>query len=412
MTLNIWLICQYAGSPTMGMNYRPYYFAREFIALGHRVTVVSGSYSHQFQRLPELSSTYTKAEVDGVPYLWIRTPRYASSSDPKRALSWAVFAARLATLPRRGLDKPDVIIVSSPAPYPIFPAARLAKRYGAALVFEERDLWPLSLIELGGYAPSHPVIRLTQAAEDFALRHADLVVVPLPNAFEHFRTRGLKAERFLHISNGVEESAALLSVAGASADQPADRPFTALYAGSFHARNSAMVFIQAARLLAERGSAVRICFIGKDGGGLAAMKAAAQGLGNVEFLEAVPRTAMARVLATVDVCLAATRASGLYRFGISLTKLFDYMAAAKPVVLSTNASGDLVSAHGFGLTVPPEDPVAVARALDCLASMPRAELTAMGDKGRKELLASYTYGHLALKYAKALERAVAERRRC
>lgn len=395
----------------MGMNYRPYYFAREFMALGHKVTVVSGSYSHQFQRLPEISSTYTKAEVDGVPYLWIRTPRYASSSDPKRVLSWAVFTARLATLPRRGLDRPDVIIVSSPVPYPIFPAARLAKRYGAALVFEERDLWPLSLIELGGYAPSHPVIRLTQAAEDFAMRRADLVVSPLPNAFEHLGSRGLQAERFLHISNGVEELAASLPSVAAEEERAEDRSFTALYAGSFHARNSAMVLIQAARLLAERGSEARIRFIGKDGGGLAAMKDAARGLGNVEFLDPVPRTAMARVLATADVCLAATRASALYRYGISLTKIFDYMAAAKPVVLSTNASGDLVSAHGFGFTVPPEDPEAVARALVRLASMPRAELTAMGARGREVLLASYTYGRLALKYAQALELAVAERRR-
>lgn len=421
--MNIWIVCPYAGSPRYGMNYRPYYFGREFARAGHRVVVVSGSYSHQFVRLPEVRGTYTREPIDGMEYVWIKVPRYRSSGDPARTAGWALFCARLGGAARLGLPRPDVIIVSSPVPYPIVPAARLARRFRARLVFDVRDLWPLSLTALGGYSTRHPFVRLTQWVEDFAYRKADLVVSALPNALEHMAGRGLSPDRFLWVSNGVDpedaESASDagsgpdagpaadsegVSSAGAIPEPPRGGGFHVCYAGSFHERNVALVFVEAAALLKKRGIDVRFHFLGKDGGGKAVLLARARELGadNVVFHEPVPRTAMQSFLARMDAGLAATKAGPLYRYGIALTKQFDYMLAAKPIVLSSGALDDLVSRTGCGLVVPPENPEAAAEAIEALYLMEPAGREAMGRRGREALLAEFTYPKLAARFLEGI----------
>ena len=161
------------------MNYRQFYFAREFVRAGHEVLIVSSSFSHQFLMQPETTGTYTAETIEGIEYVWIRCPSFDGSADPKRLLNWLVFTLRLGGIPRFTRQRPDVIIVSSPIPYPILPAARMARRLGAKLAFEVRDIWPLSLMELGSHPERHPFIRFTQWVEDFAYRKSDLVVSAL-----------------------------------------------------------------------------------------------------------------------------------------------------------------------------------------------------------------------------------------
>jgi glycosyltransferase involved in cell wall biosynthesis len=146
--------------------------------------------------------------------------------------------------------------------------------------------------------------------------------------------------------------------------------------------------------------------IGKDSGGLHLLKeeAAALGAGNIEFREPVPRTEMPKVLAEMDLCVATTKYSPLYRFGLSLTKLADYTMAGKPVILSSNAQGDIVSSSGCGMVVPPENPQALAEAIAAMAAKDPAELKEMGERGRREFFASYTLPALAARYLEALDR--------
>jgi glycosyltransferase involved in cell wall biosynthesis len=417
------------------MNYRQFYFAREFVRAGHEVLIVSSSYSHQFLVQPQTKGIYTKQKLEGVDYIWIKCPSFNGSADPKRILNWLVFTASLYGIPRQAAAKPDAIIVSSPIPYPIVPAAWMARRLGARLIFEVRDLWPLSLIDLGSYSEKNPFIRVTQWVEDFAYRRANLVVSALPKAYEHMKTRGLSSQKFTWISNGVDPDDLLPQQNGdlekkeragteetvaegggqrrearveskASADN-ARKQFKVCYAGSFHARAVALSLVEAAALLRNDRPNIRFILIGKDSGGLSILKdrAAALGVDTIDFRDPVPRTAMQGVLAEMDLCVGMTKSSPLYRFGISLTKLFDYMLAAKPIILSSNASGDIVSESGCGVKVPAEDAQALAEAIRKMADMNPLRLSQMGDSGRRTLLASFTYPRLAARYLEAIREA-------
>jgi glycosyltransferase involved in cell wall biosynthesis len=153
MNKNILIINEYAGSPSYGMTFRHYYLAKEFIKKNYNTTIVSASYSHFLKKYPDIKNkNYLKENVDGVPFLWVKVMKYSKSFDKKRALKWLDFTAKLFFIDKYIDKKPDVIICSTTELFAIIPAYYLAKKYKAKLVFEVRDIWPLTLIKIGGFS--------------------------------------------------------------------------------------------------------------------------------------------------------------------------------------------------------------------------------------------------------------------
>lgn len=199
MNKTIWIINEYAGSPYHGMSYRHYYLAREMAKQGAKPVIVSASYSHLLNKLPDQQEEL----IDGIQYRWLKVPRYSESQSKWRVLKWLVFSFKLLFLPFFRLPAPDYIIVSPTALFPVLPAFFLAKKFKAKLIFEVRDIWPLTLIEIGGYRPSHPFIRLMSWMERFALEKSDLIVSNLQNYGSHIRSLGIDRD-FVWISNGID----------------------------------------------------------------------------------------------------------------------------------------------------------------------------------------------------------------
>jgi glycosyltransferase involved in cell wall biosynthesis len=100
----------------------------------------------------------------------------------------------------------------------------------------------------------------------------------------------------------------------------------------------------------------------------------------------------------MDIAFIGWNRSPLYRFGVSPNKLFDYMMAGRPVVHAIDAGNDLVSESGCGVSVPPENPQAIANAILCLFKMSQKERKAMGQNGREYVKTHHDYSVLAKKF--------------
>ena len=126
--MNILLMNHYAGSTEMGMEFRPYYFAREWIKMGHQVTILAGDYSHLRIKNPEVKKDFQKQMIDGIRYYWVRTGRYEGNG-VKRALTMFRFVYKLWSNKRRIVKslKPDVVITSSTYPLDTFAGQRIAR---------------------------------------------------------------------------------------------------------------------------------------------------------------------------------------------------------------------------------------------------------------------------------------------
>lgn len=405
--MHIVTLNHYAGSPQHGMEHRPYHLAHAWVRAGHSATVVAGTFSHLRVRNPDVGGNVVEEWIDGVRYLWVRTPRY-SGNGGRRVLSMAAYVAQVFRLvPSLARSRPDAVVASSTYPLDIYPARRLARVSGARLVFEVHDLWPLSPMELGGYSPRHPFIAAMQRAEDAAYASADRVVSLLPGTLPHMVSRGMDPAKFAWIPNGLDfdESAAVAPLPDAhrNAAERARRAGRLVvgYAGSHGLSNALDVLLDAAAHLTD--VPVTFLLVG-DGPEKPALqrRAAELRLSNVEFLPPIARRAVPAFLQAVDVAYLGWNRSPLYRFGIAPNKLLDYMAAARPVLHGVDAYNDPVRDAGCGLSVPPGDPEAVARAVREFVQMPPAMREALGSAGEMYVRANHDYRTLAARFIEVM----------
>ncbi|WP_431855829.1 glycosyltransferase family 4 protein [Azospirillum sp.] len=405
--MNILLINHYAGSDRLGMEYRPFYLAREWVAAGHRVTIVGASHSHLRARQPEVTHDLATDVEEGVRYRWLRTAPYAGNG-MGRVANMATFVSKLwAYAPRLAREeRPDVVICSSTYPLDIYPGARIARRAGARLVFELHDLWPLTPMMLGGYSPKHPFIRAMQAAEDYACRNVDTLVSILPHARDYLVGRGLDPAKFVHVPNGIPVAAFLNAEPGPLPEPLAARiaaerargHFLVGYAGGINPSNPVETILEAAIRLKDKP----ISFIFVGGGAAEAAfreRIAAAALPNFHHMGVIPKALVQSFLAEMDVLTMPWKRNPIYKYGVSPNKMFDYMLAGRPIVQSCGASNDLVAEGRCGFTVPPEDAQAFADALLRLSEMTPEERADLGGNGRRFVLENHDYRVLAARFA-------------
>ncbi len=394
------------------MEYRPYYFAREWVRLGHKVQIVASAQSHVRARQPHLTDLSRLDEtIDGIGYAWFKAPDY-SGNGIKRVWNMFSFISRLY---REGsmlvqFCKPDVVIASSTYPMDIWPAQRIAKMSGAKLVFEVHDLWPLSPIELGGISKCHPFIIMVQAAEDYAYRHADVVISMLPNVREYMESRGMASHKLHIVPNGVdpdEWQADSPDLQGKAKEiLPAIRAqglHIIGYAGTHGVANALDTFLDAAKLMRAKN----VDFVLGGGGPNKAdlqQRALNDRLKNVWFIDPVNKPQIPSLLQWFDIAYIGWRRQPLYRFGIAPNKLMDYMMAGRPVLHAVEAGNDPVSEAGCGLTVKPEDPEAIAHGICSLLGFDETERKVMGERGRAYVIKNHSYPVLAKKFLAACDR--------
>jgi glycosyltransferase involved in cell wall biosynthesis len=303
-----------------------------------------------------------------------------------------------------GLRVKDVDVVWGTSP-PIFQgltAWAVARLKGIPWLFEVRDLWPRFAIAVGVLRNPF-LIRISLWLERFLYRRADRVMVNSPGYAAHVREHG--GGQVYLVPNSADP--AMFNPADEGADfrkrHGLDGHFVLLYAGAHGMSNDLGVVLEAARLLAQQAPRVRVVLLG-DGKEKPALekKAADLGLGNILFLPPVPKNEMAQALAGADACLAILKAVEEYKTTYP-NKVFDYMAAGRPVVLAIDGViREVVEAAGCGIFSPPGDPAALARAVTTLSADP-AGSRKMGLAGRKYLEEHFSRDKMAADLLEILE---------
>jgi len=405
--MDIVFVAHFAGSPRHGMVYGHYYLAREWIRTGHRVTIVSASYAHTRHHQPETHGSITEEYLDGIRYLWVRTPPYSPAGRIGRVCNilWFVAETLLRALP---IARADLVICSSHYPLAIHPARRLARRLKARLVFEVRDLWPLTLIELGGAGARNPLIRAMQWSEKYAYRHAEHVVSVLGNAREYVIGKGMAPAKFLFVPNGIalnEEAnrEPLPQSHRARLDDLRERgAFLIGYAGRIGLANALYSLIDAVAQCHDP----RVCaVILGEGPHAHELEAQAARLGISErtiFLEPVPKAQVHDFLQRMDILYIGLQRKSLFRFGVSPTKLNDYMLAARPIVHAIDTQGDMVVESGAGLSCRAEDSANICSAILKLKAMSAEERASIGRRGLHWIVENRNYEILAARFLQGI----------
>ena len=406
--MNILLINHYASSPIMGMEYRPYYLAQEWINNGHNVTILCADFSHLRTNNPKFEKDFHKENTDGINYVWVKTSKYKGNGFSRiKNIFQFVFKTFFNAKKITKKYKPDVVIASSTYPSDNYVAKKIAKLSSAKYIFEVHDLWPLSPMELGNMSKYHPFIMLMQHGENFAYKHADAVVSMLPKTKEHMQQHGLDLKKWNYIPNGVviEDWSKNIEIPDKYKQKfenlKNENKTIIGYAGGHALSNSLNTMIEAARLLKNNDNYAFVLV----GNGIEKEKLVlqAKNLQNVFFLDAVKKDEVPSLLSYFDYGIIGSIDSSLYRFGVSPNKLFDYMMASIPVIQHIKAGNDIIKEAQAGISIESNNPPAIVDAIIKLSNMPKDKLEKLGKNGQDFVLKNHDYKILSKKFIQVIE---------
>ncbi len=359
---------------------RHYEFARFLAQHGHKVTVIASPVSYITGMPSPATGASTKPDqlMNGVGIL--RAPVYTAHHKSFMHRMVAFFPFMVSSF-WRGLrvERVDVVWGTSPPIFQAVTAWALARLKRARFLLEVRDLWPQFAVAVG--VLRNPVlIRMSEWLERFLYHRADRVMVNSPGFIGHVKARGARDVEL--VPNGADpvmfdpaSDGSAFRVANGITDQ-----YVAMYAGAHGMSNDLNVILDAAALLEPRK--IKIVLVG-DGKEKPALERRAQELrlDNVRFAAPVAKSEMPAALAAADACIAILKPLDEYKTTYP-NKVFDYMAAGRPVILAIDGMiRQVVEGAGCGIFVEPGDARQMADAICTLADDP-AKSREMGRNGR------------------------------
>lgn len=409
--MNIVLINHYAGSPEMGMEFRSYYFAREWIKMGHKVDIIAADFSHLRRKNPKIEQDFQMEVIDGINYHWIKTRTYEGNG-VSRAITMAQFITKLWLHSGKIVKKmePDVVICSSTYPLDTFVGQRIRKKSKkkVKLIHEVHDMWPATLIEVGGMSKYHPFVIAMQIGENSAYKHSDKVVSLLPYAEKYMKQHGLAEGKFICIPNGVVEEEWITD-----ADLPAEHQkvfnqlhdkgkFIAGYFGGHALSNALEYLLEIADSMAQQKD-VQFVLVG-DGVEKKSLieQSKKMELDNVTFLDPVPKKAVPKLCEQFDCIYMGGHESPLYRFGLCLNKMFDSMMAGKPIICAMTTPKTYIEEYECGIRVNSGDIQGCVNAILRIKDMDEDERTRMGERGHQATINHFNYRTLSKKFESVL----------
>jgi glycosyltransferase involved in cell wall biosynthesis len=382
---------------------RHYEFARLLATHGHKVTVIASAVS--FITGATLTPTPLPKLGKGQEVRVIRARVYSAhhKSFVHRVIAFFSFMISSFWI-GIGVKNVDLVWGTSPPIFQGVTAWLLARLKRAKFLFEVRDLWPQFAIAVG--VLKNPIlIRMSEWLERFLYRRADRVMVNSPGFIDHVTSRG--AKRVELIPNGADPSMFDPSDDGTKFRQSnhLEDKFVALYAGAHGMSNDLNVVLDAAHSLMDEKK-IQIVLLG-DGKEKAALQARAidMQLSNVSFVASIPKSEISNALAAADACIAILKPLEEYKTTYP-NKVFDYMAAGRPVVLAIDGViREVVDAAGCGIFSEPGNSFAMADVIRKLASEPQKS-RATGMNGRKYLEENFSREAIGEKLIVLLEEMV------
>jgi len=366
--LTVWILNHYAATPDMAGGTRHYDLGVELVRRGNQVVVFASSFDHRsheyVRRMP--SRGWTIQPIDGIDWVWLSTCAY-SGNNLWRLCGMFQYERRvkrtaLRLLESREIPRPDVIVGSTVHLFAARAGAYLARALGVPFVFEVRDLWPETLIDMGVLARKGFLARSLAGVEERLCRESSGIVVLPDKAVDYYSQLGVPREKMIWIPNCVDLEQ---SQVGPSSRQRRDTIFRVIYTGSIGANDGMRNAVEAWTQLERRGvSDIRLIFYG-DGNEKTALMNLVQsrGLKSVFFEARVPKDQVPAILDSADAALMCLSSLPLYRYGVSPNKLGDYMAAGKPIICSSDWPITALESSGCAIRCAAEDPQALAEAV-------------------------------------------------
>lgn len=394
--MNIWICNNHAMPPVYGGLARHYYFAKNLQEKGHRFRIITDSQIHNTpNNMVERGELMRDVDFDGVRFTFVRGMSYRKN-DYRRILNGLQFNHNLGkameALYESG-DKPDVIYGSSPAPFTPRAALSFAKAHQIPFIFEERDLWPLSLVQYGELEKkrwSAPFFAALYRLEHRLHREADASIFTIAGGKDYLRDRGwtdVDPNRVYYINNGVDLAEYEANLAQVTyEDEDLDDPLTykIVYTGSIRMIYEIDRILDLAKKVAPLHPKVRFFFYG-EGPERPRLEERVknEGIGNVFFKGRVQKAQIPAILARADLALKHHKKVGLNQYGSSNNKVFEYLASGTPIFSTVWNNHSVIRSYDAGLECKDQSLSTMLAGLETCLSWDEAERARLQANAKK-----------------------------
>jgi glycosyltransferase involved in cell wall biosynthesis len=359
----VWVINHYASNPgDSAGGSRHFSLARRLHQLGwHPVIIAASSEHNSFRQRLESGEKRGTTEREGVVFRWLWTSGYSGNGVGRIVNMLQFTVAVLRRRSTRDLPAPQIIIGSTVHPLAAWAASRLARRYAVPFIFEIRDLWPQTLIDMGRLSQNGLPARLMRLMERHLCSAATSIVTLLPYAADYLQTIGVDPKKVVWISNGTDVGEFDSDPITLTGD------FGFLYFGALGHANGLPAILRGFADTVRDNPDVRCQLVlvgnGPEQPGLERL-ALELDLGDlIEFRPAVPKDQIPTIATGAHCLMQNVLDLKVYRYGISPNKLFDYMAAGRPIVIASNSANNPVRDSDGGVCVPGDDSQAIGMAM-------------------------------------------------
>lgn len=405
--MDIWLINHYAVPPEYYPLARQTYFAKHLMDMGHTVTIFAASTVHNSDKnLITDGSPWREETVNGVHHVYIKCLDYQGNG-LRRIYNICEFAWKLPGVCKRFL-RPDAIVATSVPPTSCAMGVHLARKYGCRGVAEIADLWPEAIVEYGIAGPHNPVVLALRWLEKWIYQKADAVVFTGEGVYDYIIEQGWEKDvprsKVYYINNGVDlevfdYNREHFHVEDADLDN--EEQFNVVYTGSIRLVNNLGLLVDAAKQVKDP----KIKFlIWGDGDELPALRqrVEAEQIKNVSFKGRVEKKYVPSIVSRADLNVVHWEMSSMLRFGVSYNKLFEYLAAGRPIFSTVRPGYSILEKYHCGMDTEGFTPENLAEGIQRMAALPAEEQEQMGRNARKAA-AEYDFKNLTRKLIDIIE---------
>lgn len=391
----IWIFNHYASIMFFNRSDRHYNFAKCLKKSGYEPVIFCANAKHGKAQtfLPDTGLWQERmAEEIGVPFVFVHARTYEGNGK-QRVLNMIDFYRNVKKTAReyaKKHGKPDIIYASSVHPLTLVAGIQLAKHFGVKCICEVRDMWPESIVAYSDrFTKRHPLIRLLYQGEKWIYKKADALIFTMEGAYDYIVEQGwdkdIPRSKVYHINNGVDLEAFRYNrehypVEDTDLNNP--EQFNVVYTGSIRRVNNLGLILETAKRLMD----TKICFlIWGDGDEREALTKRVQdeGISNVVFKGWVDKKYIPSIVSQSDLNLVHWEHSDLLRFGVSYNKLFEYLAAGRPVFCTVQPGHSIVEGNCCGHDTSGLTPEDFAIGIREIYELSEQERENMGENARK-----------------------------
>lgn len=411
MIKNIWLVNKYAMPPQYESRLRTIKFAHYLQEMGYKVTIFGSSVMHNTDiDLIDDGSKYIERQYGDLNFVHIKSCQYQKTAGVQRVWSDIQFHYRLVKLAKK-FDKPDLVVATT---FPLIsnPLLKYCHKHGVKYITEVLDWWPDDFVDFGLVSAKNPVMKyLFKVAQNNYIK-SDASVFSIKGCYKYFEDKGwdtahggpVDLSKVYYINNGVDladfnrwKDENIIDDEDLKSDKK-----KVIYLGSVRLANNVGQFVKAAEQLKDRND-IQFLIYGDGDDREPLMKYCEEHqLTNVKFKDKWIDPKYVPFVLSQSYLNILNYTAHFGKYGISSSKMFQYMAAGKPIVCNVDIMYSDILAHNIGVCHDMKDEQDYANAIRSILDLPEEEYNAMCERAR-EAAKEYDYPYLTKQMAKVIE---------